>query len=115
MRRLIALLVTTPIAILLCAGTQASGATKIVDVGDDFFDPASLVIKENNTIDFVWVGENEHNVFRETGPGKYFESKTHEGSGYVFSRKFRKPGNYTFGCILHPDMDMDLKVKRRRR
>jgi plastocyanin len=34
--------------------------------------------------------------------------------GIQFSRKFKKPGEYVLGCILHEDMLMDLKVKKNR-
>ncbi len=115
MRRVIALFATVSIALIVLAGSSASGkATKTVEVGDDFFDPESLTIKEDTTIDFEWVGEDEHNVFKQIGPGRYFESDNSEETGFVYSHKFKKPGKYVLGCILHDDMEMDLKVKRRR-
>ncbi len=115
MRRAISLTAALGISIVLMAGSSASGkATKTVDVGDDFFDPESLTIKEDTTIKFKWVGDDEHNVFKQSGPGKYFESDNTDETGFVYSHKFKKSGNYMLGCILHEDMDMDLKVKKRR-
>ena len=114
MRRLIASIAATA-AILAVTSPSASGANKVVDVGDDFFGPAELSIKENKIIDFNWIGVNDHNVFLNDGPGRYFDSGVYSTSGINFSKKFKKPGRYLLGCILHPDMDLNLKVKKRRR
>jgi plastocyanin len=115
MRRAISLTAALGISIVLMAGSSASGrATKTVGVDDNVFDPESLTIKEKTTIDFEWVGMDEHNVFKQQGPGPYFESDNTDQTGFVYSHKFRKPGRYVLGCILHEDMDMNLRVKRRR-
>lgn len=115
MRRAISLTAALGFSIVLMAGSSASGkATKTVNVGDDFFDPESLIVKEDTTIKFEWVGVDDHNVFKQQGPGRYFESDNTDETGFVYSHKFKKPGRYVLGCILHEDMDMDLRVKRRR-
>ncbi|MDQ2675504.1 MAG: hypothetical protein M3Y34_01730 [Actinomycetota bacterium] len=114
MRRIISFIAATALVLALSA-PSALGANKVVDVADDFFAPAEETIKEDKTVDFNWVGVNEHNVFRQAGPGRYFESEPMTGEGVLYSKKFKRPGNYVLGCILHPDMDLDLKVKKRRR
>ena len=114
MRRFIASVAATA-AVLAVTSPSALGANKVVDVGDDFFLPAKDTIKEGKTVDFNWIGVNEHNVFKQSGPGRYFESDPMTGTGVLYSKKFKRPGNYILGCILHEDMDMELKVKKRRR
>ncbi len=116
MRRAITTAIAVGLAGVLFAGSSAQGrGTKTVNVGDDFFDPVSMTIKQNTTLKFTWVGEDPHNVFKESGPGKYFESDNTDETGFVFAHKFRKAGRYTLGCILHEDMDMSLKVRKKRR
>lgn len=103
------------VAALLAWGSASTAqAAKVVDISDDFFAPQFLKIKQKKTVAFNWVGSNDHNVYRHTGPGKYFDSGVMQGEGVLYSRKFRKPGRYVLGCILHEEMLMDLKVKRRR-
>ncbi|MDX6586997.1 MAG: Copper binding protein plastocyanin/azurin family [Solirubrobacterales bacterium] len=114
MRRVITIAATLAVVLVVSNPFAAGRAKKVVEVDDDFYNPASLTIKEDTTVDFTWVGEGEHNVFKNSGPGRYFESDNSEETGFVFSHKFKKPGNYTLGCILHEDMDMSLKVKKRR-
>ena len=71
MRRAISLIAAVGIAVVLFTGSSASGrAAKTVDVGDDFFDPPSMTIKEKTTVNFEWIGEDEHNVFKQSGPGR---------------------------------------------
>ena len=114
MRRALTAATVIAAAIVLAGGTSATGrATKTVFVDDDFFSPTPMKIKERNTLAFEWVGTGEHNVYKKAGPGAYFQSDNFEGPGVHYSRKFTKPGNYVLGCILHEDMLMDLKVKRR--
>ena len=116
MRRAIFLTAAIAIAAVVMTAASASGrGAKTVEVGDDFFDPASMTVKERTTIRFEWIGVGEHNVYKKSGPGRVFDSDPHVGEGFVYSRKFKKPGRYVLGCILHEDMLMDLRVKKRRR
>jgi plastocyanin len=114
MRRGITITATLAVALVVSNPLAAGRATKTVEVDDDFFSPSSLTIKEKNTIDFNWVGTEQHNVQWKSGPGPYFQSDNFEGPGVHYSHKFKKPGNYVLGCFIHPDMLMDLKVKKRR-
>ena len=96
-------------------GASAPGATKTVSVADDYFEPSSLTIKEGNTVEFTWVGENVHNVTKsDDSPGRYFDSGASDETGFVYPHKFKKPGRYEILCTLHDEMRMDLRVKRKR-
>ena len=115
MGRLIALFAVVAATVAVAAPTASGRANATVAVADDFFAPESLAIKEDKTIDFNWVGEDDHDVYKQIGPGKSFTSGVQNGSGVLFSHKFRKPGKYVLACTLHDGMLMDLKVKRKRR
>ena len=113
MRRTILIIAILAVGLAVSNPLAAGRATKDVAVDDDFFAPDSLTIKEDNRVRFTWVGANEHNVYKNSGPGPNFESEPTDVTGFVYTRKFKKPGRYTLGCILHEDMDMFLRVKRR--
>ena len=114
MRRTIISVTVLAAALVLFAGASATGATKTVEVGDDYFSPTPMKIRENTTLDFKWVGEGDHNVYRQSGPGRLFDSGVQNEPGVNFSHKFRKRGTYVLACTLHEKMLMDLKVTRRR-
>ncbi len=114
LRRAIIIAITLAVGLTVSNPLAAGRATKNVEVGDDFFAPDFLDDQGGQRVRFTWVGENEHNVFKETGPGPDFTSDNAEGAGFTYTRKFKKPGRYTLGCILHEEMDMFLRVKKRR-
>jgi plastocyanin len=115
MRRFIAFIAVFAAAVAVAVPSASGRANATVDVADDFFDPASKTIREDRTVDFVWVGVEDHDVYKQIGPGPNWTSGVKSGVGATYSRKFRRPGNYVLACTLHPDMLMDLKVKKRRR
>lgn len=98
-------------AVLVFAGGATGKGTKTVDVGDDFFAPKSLEVKKGTKVAFDWIGENEHDVAKGKGPGKFFNSGPTDEQGVNFKRKFKDKGKYKIICTLHPDMTMKLKVK----
>jgi plastocyanin len=110
-----------PIALaglLLAVALAPAGAAprpKTVKVGDLFFAPESLRIKQGTMVRFKWVGEQTHNVTKSSGPGRHFQSDDFKGPGVHFKRRFKKPGRYRLICSLHPEMTMKLRVKRKRR
>lgn len=117
-RRVLALTTSIGVASVLALGSSAlgRGKTETVDVGDDFFAPATLTIREGTTVDFDWVGDGFHDVVGE-GPGRDFESPGQQGSGVLYSKRFTRPGNYSIICTYHLEegMAMDLRVKKKRR
>ncbi len=91
-------------------GTAKSGSTT-VKVGDDFFSPDKETVSSGSTVKFKWVGSNDHNVTKSSGPGKAFASDTTNSKGVNYERKFKKDGTYELVCTIHAGMDMKLKVK----
>ncbi len=111
MRRLLTLVPLTLAAVLVLAVSGASGrGGKTVQVGDDFFSPASVTISKGDKVKFKWVGSDDHNVIKKKGPGGSFGSGTTDQTGFVFKHKFSKAGTYKIICTVHEDMKMKVKV-----
>jgi plastocyanin len=100
----------------------ATGKTYTVDVGlgGNFFVPAALNIKLNDSINWSWAkstGFEPHNVnITDPLPAgvsyRDFQSQTTGPGSYRFKRKFVKVGNYSFVCTLHFSMTMSVNVSR---
>jgi plastocyanin len=113
MRRALVLAAAIGAAVILALSPVAAGrATKTVQVADDFFDPKRVKIRKRDKIAFDWVGVNEHSVTKTKGPGPFFDSGTKSGSGVLYTRRFKKAGDYRLICTVHPDMTMKVEVKR---
>jgi len=80
------------------ASVALGGGGTGVDVGDNFFEPASVTICAGQQVTWTWVGGNPHNVvFDAGGPN----STTLTGAGNTFSRTFATPGAFTYICTVH--------------
>jgi plastocyanin len=79
---------------LLVASAQA--ATVRVNVGDNFFSPTVSNIKVNDTVRWVWVGNNEHSTTSSGGLWDSGEKRSGE-----FSRQFTSAGNFPYFCTVH--------------
>ena len=58
--------------------------------------PSSLTIKEDKTVDFNWVGEDDHDVYKQIGPGNELSPLEYRTVGRPvrpLSHKFRKPAS----------------------
>jgi plastocyanin len=92
----------------------AAARTKTVAVGDYFYAPTKLSVKRGTTIKWRWPagGGDSHDVELQQGPKGVapFYSDIAAG-GYSYKRKLTRPGTYTFGCSLHEDMAMQVRVR----
>jgi plastocyanin len=100
--------------VLALTQVVAAPAPKTVKVDDNFFAPRSLTIKKGTTVKFKWVGDDDHNILKARGPGRYFQSGIESGQGVLYKHRFSKPGKYRLFCSLHDPMKMSVEVKRRR-
>lgn len=73
-------------------------ATRIIDLKDSSFMPATLVIKEGETI--VWTNRDD---FSHKLKADDFKSGKLE-SNETFSYTFKKKGSYSYTCVEHPGM-----------
>lgn len=87
--------------------------TKKVLVLDDIFKPASVRIKRNTTLKWVWPGYNSdtHNV-KLTGAPRGVRKFTSPSAAadFDYSRKLTKTGRYKFICVYHANMIMRVTV-----
>ena len=95
-------------ALVVPAVGGAAGNT--VKLGDDFFSPEKKTVSSGTTVRFKWIGEHDHNVVKQSGPGKSFASETTDEPGVNFTKKFKKTGKYKIVCTIHDGMDKVLKV-----
>lgn len=99
------------LAIALVAGApSAIAGGKTVEVGDDFFSPKTLSISKGTKVAFKWVGKDEHNIIKKSGPGGDFSSPVTDERGVQFRHKFKKAGTYRLICTIHEEMKMKVNV-----
>lgn len=72
-------------------------ATASVNVGDNFFSPASVTIAAGGTVTWTWTGANTHTVTSTTA---VFGSGTPQSSG-TFNFTFPDPGTFPYFCEVH--------------
>ena len=109
-RRLSLALALAATALLLTVAGASGRASKTVEVGDDFFNPANLSISKGTKVKFNWTGSDKHNVVKKKGPGPGFASGSTDADGVNFTHKFNKAGNYKIICTLHDEMKMKIGV-----
>ena len=49
---------------------------------------------------FKWVGSDEHDVVKKTGPASGFGSGATDAPGVTLKKKFKKTGTYKIICTL---------------
>src|SRR5262245_55070009 len=109
--------------VLLCAVVTADAPSQaadkrhhVVNVVSDpaggrmYFEPKMLVVKPGDTVTWINLGEEEHNVI--TFPDGYpegtdaFQSPLFEHAGEQWSHVFTKEGTYEYHCLPHLPMGM---------
>lgn len=104
-------------------GTAKTAKPKVVEVGDNFYDPIEVKIRKGRKVKWQWTPVFQtHNVKLDKGPRGVKKSKFRSQNAgspappfYHFTRRFKKPGKYQFICTLHRfQMQMTVKVRRRR-
>src|SRR5437899_12452127 len=79
--------------------SQAATVTN-VSVGDNFFNPANVTIKANDSVKWTWTGVGTHS---STGPGTpaLWDSGIHSGTGFTFTQAFPSSGSFAYRCVIH--------------
>jgi len=115
-RRLGVVSVVVALALALAGVSAASKPkTRILKVGDDYYLPAKVTVKQGTKIKWSWIAGNSdtHDVRLKSGPKgvKKFHSQL-AASDYSYSRKLTVPGTYRIYCSLHKSMKETIVVKR---
>ena len=77
--------------------TLASGST--VQVGDRYFGDPNVVIPQGASLNYQFLGSEEHNVTLANGPMGIGSPRQSSGT---YTQTFTRPGTYRFFCELHP-------------
>jgi plastocyanin len=75
----------------------ASVAVAVVEMGDNFFDPAQLTVKVGTTVTWKVVGQSTHDLAARDGS---FQNRT-MSFGQTLSFTFTKAGRYPYVCMQH--------------
>jgi plastocyanin len=78
----------------------AASATKRVRVGDLFFRSGAITIQRGDTVRWVWVGQERHNVTVTRGPREFRSSTKRDGA---YRKRLNRRGTYRYICTLHPN------------
>jgi plastocyanin len=97
--RLRALLGLAAAALLACGDDGPTDnddtPTGDIEVGDNFFDPASFQATVGEEVVWAWSGAATHNVTFDDGP-----SSPDQSSG-TYARTFTAAGSYPYHCTIH--------------
>jgi plastocyanin len=89
---------------------ETNGKVK-VRVMDNFFDPRSVGVAQDQKVVFLWKGSNRHNVrFTKVPKGASRKGSKTRRTGR-FTRSFDKPGLYRYVCTLFSGMRGTITVK----
>jgi plastocyanin len=103
--------------------TAGTAKPKVVEVGDDYYDPVTVRVNKGGKVRWQWTATLQpHNVKLDKAPRGVKKSKFRSQNMSSpappfprFTRRFKKPGRYQFICTLHRfQMQMTVKVRRRR-
>jgi plastocyanin len=112
-----ALAVLAGAALLVSAAPAQAARKKTINIGDNYFTPASVKVKPRTVVTWKWpsfdMAGDVHDVKLKSGPRhvKKFHSQP-AASDYSFKRKLTVVGKYTIVCTLHESMKMTIRVRR---
>ena len=89
--------VTVTAAPTLTATPTATAPLAVIEMGDNFFDPAQLTVKVGTTVTWKVVGQSTHDLAARDGS---FVNNT-MSFGQTFSFTFIKAGRFGYVCRQH--------------
>jgi plastocyanin len=90
----------------ITASPTATAAVALIEMGDNFFDPAQLTVKAGTTVTWKVVGQSTHDLAARDGS---FLNRT-MSFGQTFSFTFTKAGRYGYVCMQHEGDGMTGEV-----
>jgi plastocyanin len=88
---------------------SAPPTTGAVDVNDNSFNPASVVIQSGGTVTWTWRGLNTHNLTFTAGPAPLPANHANATSGST-PRTITNVGSYDYVCTNHAGMSGTVTV-----
>jgi plastocyanin len=104
------MLVAAFVALLALAAQPAFAATSTVNVVDFAFNPATVSIRQADSVKWTFDGtnQNNHTATDSTGMGLFNSGSKPPGLSFTFL--FKAAGNYPYLCTLHTFMTGTVKV-----
>ena len=102
-----ALLAALLLSVVELTPIAAPAATANVNVGDNFFSPASVSIKVSDTVQWTWTGSRLHN---STSTGGLWSSGN-MGQGGEFAHTFDNAGSFPYRCTIHSGQNGTVTVQ----
>jgi plastocyanin len=91
-------------------GRSAEHADERVAVEDNFFSPRSLTLQRGESVQWVWKGENRHNVrFRKVPKGTSKKGSRTKRQGH-WTRTFWRKGQYSYLCTVFAGMRGEITL-----
>jgi plastocyanin len=98
-------------AVLAIVATQASGASRSIRVGDNYFVRSSgvptVTVTKGSTVTWRFAGNNLHNVVVRSGPAKFRSGAKSSGT---YKKKLTRAGTYRIYCSIHGAGDQSMKL-----
>jgi plastocyanin len=88
---------TATAAPAVTASPTPTASVAVVEMGDNFFDPAQLTVKVGTTVTWKVVGQSTHDLATSDG---LFQNRT-MSFGQTLSFTFTKAGRYPYVCMQH--------------
>jgi plastocyanin len=84
---------------LLASTLSVPAATTGVNVGNDFFSPATVQINAGDTVKWTWIGSISHSSTSTSAPVLWDSGI--QGNGFTFSHTFPSAGSFPYECVIH--------------
>jgi plastocyanin len=97
---------TATTAPAITASPTPTAAVALIEMGDNFFDPAQLMVKVGTTVTWKVVGQSTHDLAARDGS---FLNRT-MSFGQTLSFTFVKAGRYPYLCMQHEGDGMTGEV-----
>jgi plastocyanin len=97
---------TATTAPTITASPTPTAAVTVIEMGDNFFDPAQLTVKVGTTVTWKVVGQSTHDLAARDGS---FVNRT-MSFGQTFSFTYTRAGRYPYVCMQHEGDGMTGEV-----
>jgi plastocyanin len=95
------LALTALLVVLFSTAGVVEARDVAVNMGDNFFDPATVTVAVGDRVIWTHTGNRPHDVTADNGA---FSSPRRMANGQTFAYTATAPGTYTYLCTVHPAM-----------
>jgi plastocyanin len=93
-------LVVAGLAMIFLGGAGIVQAAEVrVNMGDNFFDPATVTVNVGDTVTWTHSGNRPHDVTADNGA---FSSPRRMSNGQTFTYTATTAGSFAYTCTIHP-------------